>query len=193
MNTLIISLVLIFMVGGIPFGLIIGKVFGKIDIRTQGSGNIGASNVGRLIGKKYAVLTFLLDGLKSFIPVFIIKKLFGIDIAICATFFSVIGHMYSIWLKGKGGKGISSTMMAILAVDYRIFIAMGLTWILFFKLTKISAIGSLSSVSVMLLCSYFLFNRFCFNVLFLLTLVIFFAHRTNIKRIMGNRELKFDK
>jgi glycerol-3-phosphate acyltransferase PlsY len=186
-------MLLTFVAGGIPFGLLIGKIFGKIDIRTQGSGNIGASNVGRLLGKRYAILTFLLDGLKSFIPVLIMKILFGIDEAICATFFAVMGHLYSIFLKGKGGKGISSTMMAILAVDYRIFVATGIAWILFFKLTKISAIASLSSMLVMLSCSYFLLDKFCFYVLFLLVVVIFFAHRENIKRIIENKELKFNK
>ncbi|MDR1499197.1 MAG: glycerol-3-phosphate 1-O-acyltransferase PlsY [Rickettsiales bacterium] len=188
---MIIYLVVAFLVGGVPFGLIVGKIFGKIDIRTQGSGNIGATNVGRLLGRKYAILTFLLDGLKSFLPVLVAKYKFDADFAVCVSFFSVTGHIFSIWLKGRGGKGISSTMLALLALNYKLFLIMGISWVLCFKITKISALAALLSLVIMLISSYILVDGFSFCILLLLTAIIFFSHRSNIERMLGREELKF--
>lgn len=189
----LIFVVLAFFVGGIPFGLIIGKIFKNIDIREHGSGNIGATNVARIIGFKYAVVVFLLDGLKTFLPVAIARCYYGIEFAGFIAFFSVIGHIFSPWLKGKGGKGISSTMFSLLAIDYRLFLVMSITWLLCFKATKVSALAALSSLLLTLIISYFLSPRFIFIVLLMLTLVIFFAHRKNIKRILKGEELGFKK
>ena len=185
-NCIIFFSILSFFIGGIPFGLMIGKVFKKIDIREHGSGNIGATNVGRVIGKKYAVLTFLLDGLKSFLPVFFAKYYYGIQLA---TYIDI----FSPWLKGKGGKGISSLMLALLAIDYVLFLIMALTWLLCFKITKISALSALLSTLVMLLSSFFVVERFCFCVLFIVSCVVFYAHRSNIKRLLRGEELGFKR
>ena len=185
-----------FFVSGIPFGLLIGKIFKNIDIREQGSGNIGATNVARVIGFKYAVLTFILDGLKSFLPVFIAKNyygFYGVEFASFVAFFAIIGHIYSPWLKGKGGKGISSTMFALLAIDYRLFLIMSLSWLLCFKITKISSISALTSTILTLIASYFMMNTFSFIVITIITIVIFIAHRKNIIRIIKGEELGFKK
>ena len=185
-----------FFVSGIPFGLLIGKIFKNIDIREQGSGNIGATNVARVIGFKYAVLTFILDGLKSFLPVFIAKNyygFYGVEFASFVAFFAIIGHIYSPWLKGKGGKGISSTMFALLAIDYRLFLIMSLSWLLCFKITKISSISALTSPILTLIASYFMMNTFSFIVITIITIVIFIAHRKNIIRIIKGEELGFKK
>ena len=192
-NWIIFVSILAFFIGGIPFGLIIGKVFKKIDIREYGSHNIGATNVGRVIGKKYAILTFLLDGLKSFLPVFFAKYYFGIHFATYIAFFVIMGHIFSPWLKGKGGKGISSLMLALLAIDYVLFLIMALTWLLCFKITKISALSALLSTFIMLVSSFFVVERFCFFVLFVVSCVVFYAHRSNIKRVLSGEELGFGK
>ena len=188
--------VISFFIGGIPFGLLIGKAVKKIDIREHGSGNIGATNVARVIGFKYAVLTFVLDGLKSFLPIFIAKQyygFYGVEFASFIAFFSVIGHIYSPWLKGKGGKGISSTMFALLAIDYRLFLIMSLSWLLCFKITKISSLSALISITLTLIASYFMMNTFSFAVITVITLAIFIAHRKNIIRIIKGEELGFKK
>lgn len=192
-DIMIIYLISTFLICGIPFGLVIGKIFGHIDIRRQGSGNIGATNVGRILGKKYAILTFVLDGLKSFLPVLIAKKIFYFDFATCTMFFAVAGHIYSVWLKGKGGKGISTLMLSLLALDYRLFLIMALSWLLFFKITKISAVAALTSVTLVTAFSYFLVNRFCFYTFLLIFLMIIYAHKDNIKRLINKKELNFHK
>lgn len=185
-----------FFVGGIPFGLLIGKAVKKIDIREHGSGNIGATNVARVIGFKYAVLTFILDGLKSFLPVFIAKQyygFYGIEFASFIAFFSVIGHIYSPWLKGKGGKGVSSTMFVLLAIDYRLFLVMSLSWLLCFKLTKISSLSALISIILVLITSYFLTNIFSFYMISIIAFAVFMAHKKNIVKIIKGEELGFKK
>lgn len=190
----IIFIIIAFFVGGIPFGLIIAKLCKNIDIREHGSGNIGATNVARIIGFKYAALVFVLDGLKTFLPVFMAKAVYGSkEYAIFIAFFSVIGHIFSPWLKGKGGKGISSTIFALLAVDYRLFLIMTIVWTLCFKITKISAVAALSSVVVTVVSAYFLSSNFVFITLLMLALIIFFAHRKNIKRLFKKEELGFNK
>ncbi len=192
-DIMILYLIVSFLVGGIPFGFIIGKTIGKIVIRTEGSGNIGATNVARVLGFKYAVLTFILDGLKSFLPVFIGKKIFGIDFAMCIMFCTVIGHMFSVWLKCKGGKGISSIILGLLALDYRLFLIMGASWLLIFKITRISAVAALLSITITIIFSYFLLNKFCFFVFLLIYFFIVFAHRNNLKRLRDGKEFGFKK
>ena len=190
----IIFIIIAFFIGGIPFGLIIGKLCKNIDIREHGSGNIGATNIARTIGFKYAIVVFILDGLKTFLPVFMAKTIYNSkEYAIFIAFFSIIGHIFSPWLKGKGGKGISSTIFALLAVDYRLFLVMSIVWILCFEITKISAVAAIISIIVTLVSSYFLSSNFVFIVMLMLTLVILFAHRKNIKRIISGEEFGFGK
>lgn len=193
MDIMIIYLIISFLVGGIPFGFIIGKIVDKVDIRIYGSGNIGATNVARILGFKYAILTFFLDGLKSFLPIFIAKKIFDIDFAMCVMFCTVLGHMFSVWLKCKGGKGISSTILGLLALDYRLFLVIGFTWFLVFKISKISAIAALVSITITTITSYFLLNKFCFFVFLLIYFFIIFAHRNNLKRLKNGKEFGFKK
>lgn len=194
--SLLVFAIVSFFISGIPFGLLIGKIFKNIDIREQGSGNIGATNVARVIGFKYAVLTFILDGLKSFLPVLIAKHyygFYGVEFASFIAFFAIIGHIYSPWLKGKGGKGVSSTMFALLAIDYRLFLIMSLSWVLCFKITKISSLSALISITLTLIASYFMMNVFTFYMIVIITLTIFIAHRKNIIRIIKGEELGFKK
>lgn len=193
MNYLIMFTILTFFIGGIPFGYIIAKIVKKIDIREHGSGNIGATNIARVVGKKYAVLTFILDGLKSFLPVIFTKYYFDVNFATYIAFFAIMGHIFSPWLKGKGGKGISSLMLSLLAIDYRLFFIMGIVWVLCFKITKISALSALISTFVMLISSYFIMPKFCFIVFLIITFVIFYVHKTNIKRLLKGEELGFKK
>ena len=194
MINIIIFIIMAFFVGGIPFGLIVGKIYKDIDIRKYGSGNIGATNVARVMGIKYALLVFILDGLKTFLPVFAAKLIYGSkEYAIFIAFFSILGHIFSPWLKGKGGKGISSTIFALLAVDYRLFFIMSICWLLIFKLTKISAVAAIFSIIITLISSYFINGNFIFIVLLMLTFIILFAHRKNIKRLITGEEFNFNK
>lgn len=191
-NILCLS-ILIFLIGGIPFGYILCKLIKKIDIRQFGSGSIGATNVCRVIGKKYGIITFLLDGMKSFLPIFIIKQYFGYDAGMFFAFFAITGHIFSPWLKGKGGKGVASLILSMLAIDYRLFLIMVSIWLLCFFISKISALSALTSIFITVISSYFLSSGISFSILFIIACFIFYAHRSNIKRLLNGNELGFKK
>lgn len=174
-----------FMVGGIPFGLILSKLIKKTDIRKFGSGNIGATNVFRLMGFKYAALTFILDGLKSYLPVLIAKKFFGIGFAINVLCATTLGHIFSPWLKFHGGKGFSSFMLGILAIDIRLFLTSAIIWLFIFFIGHISAMATLISTFVTVTLACFLYKFVVIPVIFLM-LVIFWAHRKNIKGMVDS-------
>jgi glycerol-3-phosphate acyltransferase PlsY len=188
-----VYLFLTYLLSGIPFGLVICKIFKKIDIREYGSKNVGATNVGRVAGKKYAVITFALDGLKSFLPVLLSYSIFGGEFQVFVLFFAVIGHIFSIWLKGRGGKGISSTIVGLLALDYRLGIVMGSMWLLVFLITKISSLAALTSVVTFITTSFFISSPSYFYTLCAMAVIIFWAHRENIKRLISGAEFKFNK
>ena len=173
-------LVVSFMIGGIPFGLILSKLIKKVDIRKFGSGNIGATNVFRVMGFRYAALTFILDGLKSYLPILIAKKYFGFDFAINVLCATTLGHIFSPWLKFRGGKGFSSFMLGVLALNSKLFWASAIVWLFVFLIGHISALATLvsSSIVVILACSFYKINAA--PIVFLM-LVIFWAHRKNIK------------
>lgn len=174
-----------FMIGGIPFGLILSKLIKKTDIRKFGSGNIGATNVFRLMGFKYAALTFILDGLKSYLPVLIAKKLFGFGFAVNVLCVTTLGHIFSPWLKFHGGKGISSFMLGILALNIGLFLTDAITWLIVFFITHISAMAGLISIFITVVLTCFLY-KFCAVPMIFLMLVIFWAHRKNIKGMLDS-------
>jgi glycerol-3-phosphate acyltransferase PlsY len=189
----LIYLFLTYLLGGVPFGFVICKIFKKIDIRERGSGNVGATNVGRVVGLKYAIGTFILDGLKSFLPVLAARFIFGNGFQALVLLFAVMGHVFSLWLGGKGGKGISSAMVGLLALDYRLGLSMILVWLLVFMLSKISSLSALASTVITAFISYFLSPLTDFSIFYLTTLIIFWAHRDNIKRLISGEEVGFKK
>lgn len=179
-----------FLMGGIPFGLVITKIIKKVDIRNYGSGNIGATNVFRVLGIKYAALTFLLDGLKSYLPILLAKNIYGYNFAISTMFFTVTGHIFSPWLGFRGGKGVASFMLGLLAIDIKLFLLMAITWLIVFFTSHISAVAALTSLLIVLLTSCFLLKNLQFYTILLLSIIIFWAHRKNISEILDKLNFK---
>ena len=126
----LISAFLGYLLGSIPFGLVLCKIFGLGDIRNIGSGNIGATNVLRTGNKPLALATLLLDSGKGAIAVLIINYFFGFNAAMLAGFFALIGHCYPIWLKFKGGKGVATTLGTLLALAWPIGLAACVLWLI---------------------------------------------------------------
>jgi glycerol-3-phosphate acyltransferase PlsY len=188
-----------YLLGSIPFGLIIVKLVNKTDIRQQGSGNIGATNTVRVLGKKWGAVVFLLDGLKAFFPIIFIKyitsfNLYNNDyILLFIGIVTIIGHCFPIWLKFKGGKGISSLIFVLLALNYKIGVFFIVIWVSVYKLTKISALSALSAVILTNVLVFFLLQIEVFYLFILLTLIIIYKHKENIKRILNGEELSFLK
>lgn len=187
--------ILAYLIGSIPFGLIITKAFGKGDLRKLGSGNIGATNVVRTQGVALGAIVFVLDFLKGFLAC----KFLHCDnewsgLAVVAA--PVLGHMFPVWLKFKGGKGIATYLGVLAAINDYMFAATAITWVAIFLVTKISSVAGLVSCSTSLLYFYYIRDALglqitdAFWILFGLVLLIFVKHHKNITELL---DLHFDQ
>ena len=201
----IVGIIISYLIGGIPFGYLIAVIKG-IDIRTEGSGNIGATNVGRVLGKKYGLIIFILDMLKGFIVVFFIPAFVSSAVNILTTtdnllvvlcgFCAVLGHAFPVYLKFKGGKAVATSFgVFIWLVPISIGIAFGV-WLLTVIVTRYvslgSMIGSLSLVGVIVIVvdSPFGDNIYLTVMSVAVAILIIARHTSNIQRIIAGTEKK---
>lgn len=198
---------LMFFVGSIPFGLLVGFMRG-VDVRTAGSGNIGATNVGRTCGKFWGYLTLLLDAAKGFLPVFLVwhyhlgvRFIPGVPhpdvvLQVACGIGSIAGHMYPVYLKFKGGKGIATAAGVFLAASPWALLCAFSAWVLFTVLTRYVSVGSIASV-IALASGQMLTDPQAFRDHFGVTLftigvmvLAIYKHRGNVKRIFQGTEPK---
>lgn len=189
-----------YLCGSIPFGLLLTKFFLKQDIRTLGSGNIGATNVLRTGNKKLAALTLLLDALKAILPVLFFVHLTSyfssthsekalIPALVCGLF-AIIGHCYPVWLKFKGGKGVATTLGVLLAaVPFSGMLAC-LTWLISAKAGKISSLAAISAMICAPAFTYTFYGLEPAIINVMISLLVIWRHRENIKRIRAGTEPK---
>ena len=188
MEIIVIS-ILSYLMGSIPFGFILTKIFLKKDIRDIGSGNIGATNVLRTGNKSLGYGTLFLDVIKAVIPVIYVKLNYT-DYIFIASLCVFLGHIFPIWLKFKGGKGVATYVGILFAINIYFGIIFALSWFVIFAITKFSSLSSLIasvSVPVYLLVTGQFKDIFFFIIMFVL---IFFTHRENIKRLKNKEETK---
>ncbi len=185
---LIIVAVYSYLLGSIPFGLVLTKIFLKKDIREIGSGNIGTTNVLRTGKKSLAVATLVLDLLKGYfstaITLIYFENLISYSALIC-----LIGHIFPIWLKFKGGKGVATYLGVILAISYKFFIIFGITWFVLSFLFRYASLSSIISSLIVFVYSYFFINNFSI-ILFIFFVIIIYTHRENIVRLKNSEESK---
>ncbi len=175
--------------GSIPFGLILTKIFLKKDIREIGSGNIGATNALRTGNKLIGYSTLILDVLKAVIPVLYVKINFS-DAVYISALCAFIGHVFPIWLKFKGGKGVATYVGILFSLNIIFGLVFGICWLIIFFISKYSSLASLIgslSIPVYILIFEDLENIFFYVIMFIL---IFFTHRENIKRLKNKEETK---
>ena len=175
--------------GSIPFGLILTKIFLKKDIRKIGSGNIGATNVLRSGNKTIGYLTLVLDILKAIIPVLYIKYYFP-ELIYISSLSVFLGHVFPIWLKFKGGKGVATDVGILFSINYILGITFTFTWLIIFFISRYSSLGSILSTMVIPIFVFFNPNyedEYFYIILFVL---IFFTHRENVKRLINKEESK---
>ncbi len=181
-----------YLLGSIPFGLVLTKIFLKKDIRKTGSGNIGATNVLRT-GKKYlAALTLFLDSLKGYAAVFITTETFQ-DLYLYSAFFCLVGHIYSIWLKFKGGKGVATFLGIIFVLSFDYFIIFVLSWLILIVIFKYSSLSSMCSVLSVLIYDYFFIEK---NIILFFTMsliLIIYTHKNNLRQLINKKEPKIFK
>ena len=178
-----------YLMGSIPFGLILTRVFLKKDIRDIGSGNIGATNVLRTGNKLIGYTTLILDISKAIIPVIYVKINFP-ELIFIASLCAFLGHVFPIWLKFKGGKGVATYVGILFSINILLGTIFIISWIVIFVLTKYSSLSSIiGAISIPL---YLLLNGQSNNVIFFIIMfvLIFFTHRENIKRLKNKEESK---
>jgi len=188
MDIIIICLIS-YLMGSIPFGFILTKIFLKKDIREIGSGNIGATNALRTGNKVLGYSTLTLDILKAIIPVLYIKFYFSEFIYI-SSLCIFLGHVFPIWLKFHGGKGVATYVGILFVIDIYLGLLFTFIWFFIFIISKFSSLSSLiGSISIPI---YFLFLSQFNDVLFfsIMFVLIFFTHRENIKRLKNKEETK---
>ena len=178
-----------YLLGSIPFGFLLTKIFLDKDIREIGSGNIGATNALRTGNKTIGYSTFLFDILKAIITVLFVKNNYS-EYLFVSSLCVFLGHVFPVWLKFKGGKGVASYVGILFCINPIFGLIFISTWILIFLTTKFSSLSSLfGSLSIPLYIFIFLNNQ---NIIFFLTMLIliFFTHRDNIKRLLNKEESK---
>ena len=178
-----------YLFGSIPFGLVLTKIFLKKDIREIGSGNIGATNVLRAGNKILGYSTLVLDILKAVLPILYIK-FFMNDYLYISALSIFIGHVFPIWLKFKGGKGVASYLGILFCLDKRQALIFGVVWISIFILFKFSSLSSLLASLTIPIFHFFYNSNSDYYFYFMMFILIFFTHRENIKRLRNNTESK---
>ncbi len=186
----VLTIAISYLFGSIPFGLLISKRMRGIDPRKGGSGNVGATNILRVVGRKEAVLTLLLDVLKGILPV-LAANLLGLreEVILVVGLATVLGHIFPIFLKFKGGKGVATSFGVFLGLSYQIAL-MGLAvWALGVYLGGASSVGALAAFGCLPLLSFFLRPDPIFNLFALfISILVYVQHRGNIQRLIKGTE-----
>ncbi len=190
LSVLILWAVIGYGIGSVAFGLILTKMMGLGNLREIGSGNIGATNVLRTGNKKAAALTLLLDGGKGAVAVLLARYFAGEDAAQVAALAAMIGHCYPVWLKFRGGKGVATFLGILLALAWPVGVGCCLAWAVTAATSRISSMSALAAAAVSTFLMVFLGYGNMLILGVLLTILIFWRHRANIKRIKANTEPK---
>lgn len=197
--TVVLIPMIAYLLGSIPFGLILGKIFGSGDVRTEGSGNIGATNVARVAGPLAGILTLLLDGAKGAAAVLLAERYSNGSAMwmIIAGLGALIGHCFPIWLKFKGGKGVATAAGMYLALSPLAFLAGLILFILVVAFWRYVSLGSISAAAAMPMLLYFLWAPhhapppvITFGALAVAMLIVY-KHDANLQRLVNGQEPKF--
>ena len=185
------SLIVSYLLGSIPFGLLVAKFFNKGDLRKVGSGNIGATNVMRVGGLRLAGLTWIMDMLKAIIAVLLGRYVGGEAFGAWCGFVAIVGHCFPVWLKFRGGKGISSLFGVLMAINPVLFVVEGIEWLIVALGTGFSSAGALVVFGLMPVFGFIIGvgTGYAFLAISLLCLI---RHRGNVVRLFKGQESKIE-
>ena len=184
----IVTALISYLFGSIPFGYLFTKILLKKDIRSVGSGNIGATNVLRTGNKSLGYLTLILDIAKAVVPVIYIKFNYP-DLVYISALCAFLGHLFPIWLKFKGGKGVATFVGILISINIYYALVFGIVWTLTFLISRYSSLSSLFasfSIPIYLL----IINQSNIIFFIIMFVLIFYTHRENIKRLINKEETK---
>ena len=188
-NEIFVIIAISYAFGSIPFGYLITKFFLKKDIRKIGSGNIGATNVLRTGNKIIGYSTLLLDVLKAILPLIIIK-IYMNEFLFIASLSVFLGHVFPIWLKFKGGKGVATYVGILCCINLYLGIGFGFFWIITLITCKYSSLSSLVASLSIPFIDYFILKNELISFYIIMFVLIFYTHRENIKRLINKEESK---
>ena len=188
-TTILIALAFGYLLGSVPFGLIITRAAGLGDVRKIGSGNIGATNVLRTGNKGLAAATLLLDALKGTVAVLIAGR-WGMEAGMAAGFAAFLGHLFPVWLGFKGGKGVATYLGVLIAFAWQAALVFAATWLAFAFLTRYSSLSALVAAIASPMALYLLGLPHHALVLAVMSLIVFVKHRENISRLLSGKESK---
>ena len=183
-----LAVIMAYLLGSIPFGVILTKIFGAGDLRSIGSGNIGATNVLRTGRKGLAAATLMGDMLKGTVAVLVAHYFFGAVTALPAAMAAFLGHLFPVWLKFKGGKGVATYLGVTLALVPFAAVAFAASWLLTARLSRYSSLSALVASLVTPFVAAYFGDVVSGGVLFLLTIVLWVTHRANITRLIAGTE-----
>lgn len=187
------TIVLSYLLGSVPFGLLMSRVFGLGDVRKIGSGNIGATNVLRTGNKLAALLTLLLDAGKGAVAVLLARYFAGEAAAGLAGLFAMIGHSYPVFLGFKGGKGVATFLGTLLALSFPAGLAACATWVVVALIARISSLSALVAAALAPLFTAYFYHLHGAGIVLAMVLLIFWRHRENIRRLLAGEEPKIGK
>ena len=182
-----------YLLGSIPFGLLIAKASGQGDIRDIGSGNIGATNVLRTGRKDIAFLTLLLDAAKAGVAALIFNHIFGAPIGLYAGVAALIGHCFPVWLGFKGGKGVATFYGCLFATSWQLGLIAGAIWLVCAFLTRISSLAGLAAAGLAPIIAFMMGNIPIAVMAAVMAIIIYIRHAENIGRIIKGTESKIGK
>ncbi|SFB61023.1 glycerol-3-phosphate acyltransferase PlsY [Rhizobium sp. NFR07] len=187
------ALILGYLLGSIPFGLLLTRSAGLGDIRSIGSGNIGATNVLRTGNKKLAAATLLLDALKATVAALIGWYAFGSEAGLLAGFAAFIGHLFPVWLGFKGGKGVATYIGTLLGVAPWMVLVFAAVWLSVAKISKYSSLSALVATLVIPAVLWFIQEPKIAAVMALMTVISWVKHKANIERLIAGTESRIGK
>ena len=181
-----------YLLGSIPFGLLLTRLAGLGDVRKIGSGNIGATNVLRTGRKDLAAATLLLDGGKGGAAALIAGSLYGPDMAVSAAAAAVIGHMFPLWLKFRGGKAVATALGVMLAMAWPVGVAACLVWLAMARLFRISSLASITCLAASPFLAWWLATPQLVELFAFLAVLVIAKHHENIRRLIRGKESRID-
>ena len=190
---LALAAVIGYLLGSIPFGLLLTRAAGLGDVRNIGSGNIGATNVLRTGNKKLAAATLLLDALKGTAAVLIAHALWGYEASLVAGFFAFLGHLFPVWLGFKGGKGVAVYIGVLLGAAPLMMLAFAAIWLVTAFVTKYSSLSALVAMLVIPVALWLVGPEKTALLVTVLSMISWYMHRENIKRLLAGTESKIGK
>jgi glycerol-3-phosphate acyltransferase PlsY len=196
MNPWILSITIAYLLGSIPFGYLLVRIFRNEDIREQGSGNIGATNVARSGAKGLGVATLLLDLGKAYLAVIIARHIAPgmFDVAVAAAVVAVVGHVFPVWLGFRGGKGVASALGVFLALTWPSGLAIFLVFLVVFAMTRYVSLASIAGSATFPLFGFYFVKPWTHMVVFgflFIPLLVIVKHHENIRRLLSGTESRF--